>query len=321
MMLQVAVVGVGHLGQLHAQKYHQIESVHLAAVVDINKDRAAKVASDCQCQAYTDYRQLPEEISLVSLAADTKHHFTIARDLLNAGKHLLIEKPMCETSEEARELIQLADTKNLKIQVGHIEQFNPAMISLKKHVDKPLFIECIRLSPFVQRRGLEDVNVVFDLMIHDIDLTISLVDSVVLNSATTGAAVVTQDIDIVNSRIAFKQGCVANITASRISNKQERVLRVFQNGCYMVADLQKKEIRIHSIDNNKPSNSKQHFKEQVLTFNEEERDSLKQQIISCVNAVIQGSPIQVTGEDGYKALVLAQQISEQARASLYTLGQ
>lgn len=316
-MLQAAVVGVGHLGQLHAQKYHQIENVHLAAVVDTNKDRAEKVASDCHCQAYTDYHQLPEDITLVSIAADTKHHCTIARDLLNAGKHLLIEKPMCETSEEARELIQLADSKNLKIQVGHIEQFNPAFISLKKHIDKPVFIECIRLSPFVHRLGVEDVSVIFDVMIHDIDLAISLVGSSVLESATMGAAVVTQDIDIVNSRITFEQGCVVNITASRISNKQERMLRVFQSGCYMAADLQTKEVRIHTTNHNPSSNGEHQFKEQRLSFNDQERDSLKQQIISWVNAITLGSPIQVTGEDGYKALVLAQRISEQAKVSLH----
>ena len=314
-MIQAAVVGVGHLGRLHAQKYHQIENVHLAAVVDTDKEKAEGVASEYQCQAYTDYRNLPEQIALVSIAADTKHHFSIARDLLNAGKHLLIEKPMCETSEEAKELVHLANAKNLKIQVGHVEQFNPAMISLKKHTDKPTFIECLRISPFVQRLGIENVNVIFDLMIHDIDLTISLTGSTVLSSATKGAAVITQDIDIVNSRIAFEHGCVANITASRISTKQERIMRVFQSGRYIVADLRKKEVRIHSIDESKSNNGKRHFEERLITFSDEERDSLKQQIISFVNAVTQGSPIKVTGDDGYKALILAQKISEQARNS------
>ena len=307
-MLQAAVVGVGHLGKIHAEKYYSIPDVQLSAIVDLDNEKASAMAAQFQCQSYTDYNQLPQNIQLVSVAVDTEHHYRVARDLLSAGKHLLIEKPICETSDQAEELVAFADSKGLLIQVGHIERFNPAVIDAKQRVTHPAFIECIRLAPFMPRPGAQNVNVVFDLMIHDIDLVLSFVGQPVEQTASIGSAVVTDDIDIVNSRIQFTNGCVANITASRISHKTERTLRIFQKGMYITANLREKTSRIYTMD---PAQKGKYLLENT-SFNTHQRDSLQQQILAFVHSVRDGKPAHISGKDGLNALKLAQIISQQA---------
>ena len=307
-MLQAAVVGIGHLGKIHAEKYHSIPEVQLSAVVDLDGRKAQAIAAQFQCQSYTDYSQLPNNIQLVSIAVDTEHHYQVARDLLNAGKHILIEKPICETSDQAEKLVALANSKGLLIQVGHIERFNPAVIDAQQRVIRPAFIECIRLSPFIPRPGAHNVNVVFDLMIHDIDLALSLVGQPVEQTATIGSAVVTDDLDIVNSRLQFTNGCVANITASRISHKTERILRIFQKGMYIAANLQEKTSRIYTMD---PAEKGKYLLENT-SFSALQRDSLQQQILAFVHSVKEGKPAKISGKDGLNALKLAQRISQQA---------
>ena len=225
--LRCAVIGVGYLGKFHAQKYAKLPGCELVAVADSRLEVAQAVAKPLGCRAVADYHELLGQVDAVSVVVPTQAHHAVTLDFLRAGAHVLVEKPIAVTLEQADEMIALAEQLGLKLAVGHLERFNPVALALEPLLQRPRFIESTRLAPFKPRAT--DVSVLLDLMIHDVDLILSLVDSEIVSIDSSGARVLTADIDIANARIRFANGCVANVTASRVSNKSERKMRVFQD--------------------------------------------------------------------------------------------
>ena len=233
--IRAAVVGVGYLGRFHAQKYAQLSGCELVGVVDSNRDTREQVAAELGTAAFEDHRALTGKVDAVSVATPTPAHFAIARDLLEGGAHVLVEKPITETTVEARALIELARARGRVLQVGHLERFNAAILAAEPHLRAPRFIECHRLAPY-RERGT-DVNVVLDLMIHDIDIVQTIVGVPIESIDAIGTPVFSDEIDIANARIRFANGCIANATASRVSVKTERKLRIFEDDAYLSLDL------------------------------------------------------------------------------------
>lgn len=231
----VGVVGVGFQGRRHAQKFHATEGAQLVAVVDTDEQGLANLAAELDVEGMRDYRDLIGRVTAAVVSTPTSTHYDIARDLLLAGIHVLIEKPLAATIDQARELVDIADSKNLVLQVGHLERFNPVVVAMAAHLTEPQFIESNRIAPF-KRRAL-DVSVVLDLMVHDIDLIHSFVRSPIAGVDAVGRSVFTDNTDVANARITFESGCVANVTSSRISLKTERTLRIFQPDGYLSGDL------------------------------------------------------------------------------------
>ncbi len=248
--MKVAVIGAGYLGRFHALKYSAMEDVELVAVVDVDEERAIEVAREAGTRAFTDYGDVIGSIDAASVVVPTSLHYQVAKDLLNAGIHLMLEKPMSTTAQEARDLVELGEKKSLIIQVGHLERYNPAIVTLMERVTQPVFIEAHRLSGFKGRAT--DVDVVLDLMIHDIDIVLSIVKSGIKEIRASGVPVLTPRIDIANVRVIFENGCTANLTASRISLTDLRRIRVFQPGCYLSADCTEKNNLIVTADRSVP---------------------------------------------------------------------
>mgnify|MGYP001436264243 CR=1 FL=1 len=238
--IKIAVIGVGYLGQYHAEKCAKIESADLIAVCDADAERAQEIAKRLDCEATTDYKTLIGKIDAACIVTPTPLHYKIAKFMLQNGVHLLVEKPITTTVAEADELIKIAQDNNCKLQVGHLERFNNALCSVKPLLENPRFIESTRLAPF-QTRG-SDVSVILDLMIHDIDLIQYLTQSEIKSIAATGASVLSDNIDICNARIEFENGTVANVTASRVNLKKVRLLRIFQHDSYFTINLERKSI-------------------------------------------------------------------------------
>jgi predicted dehydrogenase len=251
--LRAAVVGVGYLGAFHAEKYANLPGVELVAVVDMQSDRAAAVAERWGTRALTDYRELFGRVDCVSLAVPTSLHFTLAKEFLDGDIDVLVEKPMTRNVSEGRVLVETAERRGRILQVGHLERFNPAIRALRDIITRPRFIECHRLAPFVDRGT--DVDVVLDLMIHDLDVILSLVHSEVVSVEAVGVPVLSETTDIANARLHFEGGCIANITASRVTLKQERKIRLFQSDCYVSVDYSKKHVQIcrRSLVNGHPT--------------------------------------------------------------------
>ena len=224
--LRVAVVGAGYLGRFHAQKFESIAAAELVGVCDIRADAGEDLARACDTVYYADSRDLAGQVDAVTIAANTSAHFELAKFFLENGVHVFVEKPMTNTSEQGRELTALADTNDLKLQVGHVERFNPALLSARDRLGAVQFIECHRLAPFKHRGA--DVNVVLDLMIHDLDVIISMVAGNPSLVSAVGISVLTSSVDIANARIEFDTGAIANVTASRVSTNTQRKFRVFQ---------------------------------------------------------------------------------------------
>lgn len=304
--LRTAVIGVGYLGNFHAQKHAALEGVELVGVVDADQARAAEVAAACGCQPFTDYRDLIGVVDAVSVVVPTQYHYEVAREFLAAGVHVLIEKPITVTIEQADELIKLADTNKLVFQVGHLERFNPVMLAAEEVLNEPLFVESVRIAPF-KPRGT-DVNVVLDLMIHDIEIIQHLVKSPVARIDAVGAPVFTGEEDIANARIAFENGCVANVTASRISLKSERKMRIFQRDAYLTLDFQNKKVLVAKKGAGEllPGIPNVQVKEQELA----QSDPLLSEISSFVEAIREGKQPQVSGRDGRMALETALKINQ-----------
>jgi predicted dehydrogenase len=241
-VIKTAVVGVGYLGGYHAEKFAFLPESDLVAVVDVDFARAQLVAGRLGVKACTDYHEIIDAIDAVSIAVPTQAHFAVARDFLRHGKSVLLEKPMTTTLAEADELIRLADETGAVLQIGHLERFNPVVTALEGILTDVRFIESIRIAPFKPR--CTDVNVVLDLMIHDIDIIQHLVKSPIEHIDSIGAPVFTGEEDIANARIKFANGCVANVTASRISLKSERRMRLFQADAYISLDFQNKNVAV-----------------------------------------------------------------------------
>jgi predicted dehydrogenase len=303
--VKAAVVGVGYLGQFHAEKYAALPTADLVAVVDTNEARAAEVAGKVGAQALSDYRALPDDLEAVSIVVPTQYHHETAKYFLERGVHVLLEKPITTTLAEAEDLIRLAAERNLVFQVGHLERFNPVIEGLENCLNKPGFIESVRIAPF-KPRGT-DVNVVLDLMIHDIDIIQYLVKSPVKEINSIGAPVFTDEEDIANARITFENGCVANVTASRISLKSERRMRVFQPDAYITVDFQNKKAAIFRKGQGEmmPGIPAIAMEEKVF----EPGDALLSEIGDFLDCIRTGRTPRVTGEDGRMALETALRIN------------
>lgn len=298
--LKCAVIGTGYLGKFHAQKYAGLPDCELVAVVDINEMAAKAVAEQYGANALTDYQALLGEVDAVSIVVPTTLHHQVSRDFLNAGAHVLVEKPITVTVAEADELIAIAQAKNLILQVGHLERFNPAVLGLDKE-EKPLFIESHRLSPFNPRAN--DVSVVLDLMIHDIDIILALVDSEVERIDASGTAVLTQGTDIANARLKFANGCVANVTASRISMKMERKMRMFRPSSYVSVDFQNRVLTKHRTGSKEMFPGIPEIETEESVF--ESGDALLEEIKHFVNCIHTGDNPLVSGVAGKRALETA----------------
>ncbi len=301
-----AVIGVGYLGKFHALKYAMLDDAELVAVADIAAPVARSVASGCNCLAVTDYRDLLGKVDAVSIAVPTSLHFPIARHFLSHGTHVLVEKPLATTVAEAEQLNQIARDNNLILQAGHLERFNAALLELDNQPVEPQFIESHRLAPFPHRSM--DINVVLDLMIHDIDIILTMVDAPVRSLSAKGAQVLSDSVDIANARIEFTNGCVANITASRVSQKSERKMRIFQKNAYISLDFLEKRLSIRRLG------SEEIYPGVPALTNEEtcfaDSDTLLIEIQAFLDAVRTGSPAPVSGEDGQRALETALRITE-----------
>jgi predicted dehydrogenase len=309
--LRVGVVGVGYLGKFHAEKYANMKDVKLAGVVDIVADRANKVAASFNVEAFTDHKDLIGKVDAVSVVVPTPLHFPVSRFFLENEVDVLIEKPMTETLEEADTLIAMAESRDLILQVGHLERFNPAVLKLVEAIDRPLFIESHRLS-FYNPRGTE-VDVVLDLMIHDIDIILSIVKSDIDHIHAVGVPVVTSKVDIANVRLEFANGCVANVTASRISMKNVRKIRIFQKNTYVAVDYAGRDITIIRKDGTGKSLPVPGMSMDRSTF--ESADLLDDELKAFVKSVRDRHPPLVSGKDGRNALRVAREIVQQIETS------
>lgn len=305
--IRVGVIGVGYLGKFHAEKYARMDGVKLAGVVDTNPERAESIAKRLGTEFFADYRDLIDEVDAVSVVVPTPLHFSISRDFLENNVNVLIEKPITETLEEANALIKLADSHGSIIQVGHLERFNPAVIALREVVDRPLFIESHRLS-FFKERGTE-VDVVLDLMIHDIDIILNFVRSELKGIHAAGVPVISSRVDVANVRLVFENGCVANITASRISLKNMRKIRIFQKDAYVSVDYANNEITIIRQDGKGTELPIPGMSLQRTSF--EEADSLESELEAFVRSVRNREAPVVSGRDGRNALRVALSIMDQ----------
>ncbi len=311
-LIKVAVVGAGHLGKWHAEKYAAAAGCELVAVVDANADVAREIAHKHGAEAFEDYRDVISRVDAISLVVPTSAHYKIGRDFLKAGIHCLIEKPITETVAEAESLIEIARERNLVLQVGHIERFNSVMIGIGEQLRQPQFIESTRLAPFTPRAT--DVSVILDLMIHDIDIILDLIDSPIERISASGIRVLSDNIDIANARLEFANHCVANVTASRISRKRERKLRIFQQDAYLSADLQHKILAVNRKGETDNAAGFADITHEEFTF--EDNDALNLEVLDFINAIQTGSRPAVTGEDGKRALETAIAITRQIRGSL-----
>jgi len=310
--LKIAVIGVGHLGKWHADKYAASPDCKLLAVVDNNPGNAEQIAQKHGARAVSDYHDILSQVDAVSLTVPTSLHYKIARDILEAGIHCLIEKPITETIEEASKLIEIAQKNRLVLQVGHIVRFNSVMMDIGELLQEPQFIESTRLAPFTSRST--DISVILDLMIHDIDIILNMIDSPVKHISASGLSVLSDSIDIANARIEFENDCVANVTASRISQKHEQKLRIFQKDMYISADFLQK---ILSINRKGKTDNEAGFKN--ITHEERsygDNDALNLEILDFIAAIKIGRRPKVNGEDGKRALETAIEITSQIKAAI-----
>jgi len=307
--IRVGVIGVGYLGTFHAQKYAEMEEVDLIGVVDINRHQAEKVAEKLSTTPYLDYKDLIGKVDAVSIVVPTLAHYATSKDFLENDVDVLIEKPMTSTIEEADELIRVAGSRGLIIQVGHLERYNPAAIALQDFVKNPMFIEAHRLSIYKERGT--DVSVVLDLMIHDIDIILKFVKSDVKSIHAAGISVISEHVDIANARLEFESGCVANVTASRISTRDERKIRLFQSDGYVSVDFANHEGTIVSQDRGSKGGLIPGMG--IKQFSYPKGDALNAELKAFVKAVIKREAPEVTGQAGREALKIALDIMEQIK--------
>src|SRR5687768_10350555 len=303
--IPAAVIGVGYLGKFHAEKYAASEKADLVAVVDEDSARAAEIGAGVGAVGLTDYRELFGRVQCVSIAVPTRVHHQVAKDFITAGIDVLVEKPLAANLDEAKDLVTLAESRNCILQVGHLERFNPAIRRLEGVIKEPKFVECHRLAPFVERGT--DVDVVLDLMIHDIDVISSLVRSPVERVEAVGVPVLTDKPDIANARINFANGCIANVTSSRVSLKRERKIRFFQPDAYISIDYDQRRAQIY----HKPAPGAGWLDIRAENIEIKDGDALADEIdsfLECVRA--RGLPV-VGGTDGLRALEIASMISAQ----------
>jgi predicted dehydrogenase len=309
--LRVGVVGIGYLGKFHAQKYSLIQEADLIGLADVVPRKAEEWAEKLRTAAFSNHRHLLGKVDAVSVVVPTDQHYSVARDFLEAGCDVLVEKPITATIQEADDLIALARKHGRILQVGHLERFNPAVLAAREKIRAPIFIEAHRLTPF-RGRGAE-VDVVLDLMIHDLDIILSFVHSPVKQIHAVGIPVLTDKVDIANTRVEFEGGCVANITTSRISFEDRRRIRVFQPDTYLTLDYASKEIALY---HRTFSAENQRFQLSAEQIDVEAGDTLEMEIRAFVLACLNRTSPVVTGEDGRNALAVAMRISEQIQENI-----
>lgn len=318
--LRMGVIGIGHLGALHAKMLADLPGVHLAGVYDLNSARAESVAAGYKTTPFAELQDLLKEVDAVTIATSTSAHFAVACRALEAGKHVFLEKPITQTTAEADQLCRLAKQKGLTIQVGHIERFNPAILALEGYEIKPMFVESHRLAQFNPRGA--DVAVVLDLMIHDIDIILSFVQAPVTHVEANGVAVVSDSVDIANARLQFENGCVANVTASRISQRKMRKMRLFQPSGYISIDFSEGMAEVFRLVGEDEPEAKgtmmlgelgsgKHKRKIVYEQPEvKEVNALRYELGLFADAITKGKRPVVSGEDGKRALEVASIILE-----------
>lgn len=309
--LRAAVIGAGYFGRLHASKLAAHPEVELVAVVDTDVACAEKIAREVSCGAMTQFDELIGRIDIASVTVPTEVHHSVARVLIDAGVHVLVEKPIARTLEEADDLVRLAAARRTVLAVGHQERLNPAFLALRAVPGRALFIEAERLTEF-RGRGT-DVDIVLDLMIHDLDLVLALVGTEPTQVSACGFSVFTDALDIANARLEFENGCVANISASRVSQVPVRKMRVFQNDAYLSADLQGARLRCVR----RSADTASGVKVDEQTF--DRPDPLGAEIVAFVRSVRGRTPVAADGEAGRRALKLALEIGDLVQARLRTL--
>lgn len=305
-IVRAAVIGTGYLGKFHARKYAALPGAELIAVVDTNREQAQAVAAENRCEYFADIADILDKVDAVSIAAPTTLHHPIAKRCLEAGIHVLVEKPMTVTTEEADELIQIARDQQCVLQVGHLERFNAAVLDAMPLLKSPRFIEAHRLAPYKPRAT--DVNVVLDLMIHDIDIVLNMVDDEVTDIVASGSPILSESTDICNARLTFANGCVANVTASRISMKSERKMRIFQERSCLTVDFQNRMLSHHFPGQGEMFPGVPNIESSEKLY--ESGDSLYTEIESFVDCIRNDRPPLVSGEDGRRALAVATTITE-----------
>ena len=305
--IRTAVIGVGHQGRWHADKFALLPESELLAVVDADAAKRDAVANELSVAAVADYRELLGKVDAVSIATPTPSHFEIVGAFLEQGTHVLVEKPLTSTVAEAAELVELAEARNAVLQVGHLERFNPAVMAVAPSVAEPRFIESLRIAPY-KPRGL-DVSVVLDLMIHDIDLIHSFARSRMIEVNAVGTAIFSQNIDIANARIRFENGCVANVTSSRISLKTERAIRIFETSAYHSIDLFAKSATSYRAKIDGPVDGPDDISIDASSF--EASDALLEQAKAFLASIAGGPAPLVSGRTALEALETAVAIGNQ----------
>jgi len=323
--LKVGVIGTGHLGKLHTKMFTEIENCELVGIYDSNSEHAKNVSEEYKVSAANSVEELLGKVDAVSVAAITSAHYEIAKKCFEQGIHVFVEKPITATIPQAEELVKISNEKKLNLQVGHIERFNPALVAMEKYMLEPKFIQTDRLAQF-NPRGT-DVAVVLDLMIHDIDIILSLVKSDVKNVQANGVAIVSDNLDIANARIQFENGAVANVTASRISQKKMRKMRIFQQDGYIALDFVTgvaELFRLMPVD----SEDSPSFislgelgvgdKKRKLVYEQPEQkeiNALKYELQLFINSVLKNEKPVVSSEDGLRALKVAEIIIKEIEKS------
>lgn len=316
--MKTAVIGVGHLGKLHAKMYAKISDSDFIGVYDVNQENSKSVAAEYQVKSFESLNQVFSEAEAVSIVTSTPFHFEVAKQAIEKGIHVFIEKPITKTIDEAKKLIDLSERKNVKIQVGHIERFNPAILALEKYNIQPMFIESHRLAQFKLRGA--DVAVVLDLMIHDIDIILHLVKSKVTRVDANGVGIISDNIDIANARIQFENGCVANVTASRISQRPMRKMRIFQRDAYLSVDFSEGSCDVFRLSDNEDQNGKLAMmlgqidagnKSKNIIYEQpevKEVNALEYELSLFLKSIKEDAETAVTANDGLQALEVAQEI-------------
>jgi predicted dehydrogenase len=314
-LVRTGVIGTGYLGKFHAEKYSELNESELVGIVDTDHEAAQAISKRLKVPAFKNYKELFDKVDAVSIVVPTELHHKIAKDFLLNGIDVLVEKPMTTTLEEAEDLIETAKKNKCILQVGHLERFNAAVIALNNVIKKPLFIESHRLAPFKDRGT--DVDVILDIMIHDIDIILNIVGSPVKSIHAVGVPVVSnKKNDIANVRLEFESGCVANVTASRISAKEMRKIRIFQHDAYLSIDYAAQQVEVYG-----KTDSDEHDTPQI-TYDQidiKQGDSLKEEIRSFLSSVKSRSIPEVPGEAGKNALKVALEIVEQIETKKTTL--
>lgn len=305
--IKIGVVGIGHLGNYHLQKYQKLSNTKIVGVADTIEERARKAAETYNCKALPDYRDLIGTVDAVSIAVPTVFHHKIAKDFLEAGVDVLLEKPIAATLKEADELVNISEEKGVILQIGFVERFNPAIIALKTVMGKPLFIETHRLHPFFERGT--DVDVILDLMVHDIDIILYFVKSTVKSVEAVGVSVLSEKVDIANARLTFQSGCVANVTASRITGKTMQKIRFFELNGYHAVDYAKREL----VSLHKSNGEGGQIEIKGNPVEVKNHDPLEEEIRSFLEAVTNRTPPPVSGREGKGVLEVALLITEKIK--------